>query len=150
MHIYIAADHAGYALKEVLIDYVRDELGHSIDDLGAHELLEDDDYPDLIAPVAHAVVADNDAGTDAMGIIIGGSGQGEAMAANRVPRARAIVYYGGDHDIVRLGREHNDANILSLGARFVTIEDAKNACNLFLDTFFSEESRHVRRIQELN
>jgi ribose 5-phosphate isomerase B len=82
----------------------------------------------------------------AFGIIIGGSGQGEAMCANRVVGIRAAVFYGGASEIVRLAREHNDANILSLGARFVSIEEAKESVHIFLTTPFSDAPRHARRL----
>jgi len=154
MRIFIASDHTGLALKATLAEYLAGE----VEDLGAHELSPEDDYPDLVRPCAEKV-----AGTPgSMGIVIGGSGQGEAMAANRVPGVRAAVFYGqvrargaidaegapalDGYDIVRLAREHNDANVLSIGARFVADEEAKEAVRIFLETPFSGMERHARRI----
>ena len=142
--IYIGSDHAGYELKEKLKVFLKD-LGYKVTDKGAFKLDSGDDYPDFIVPVAEAVASD----PESFGIILGGSGQGEAISANKIDGIRAIEYYGGDPEIIKLGREHNDANILSLGARFVTEEDAKEAVNLFLNTKFSEEKRHIRRINEI-
>lgn len=144
MKIFIGTDHAGFELKQKLVPFLQ-SLGHEVVDFGADEYKEGDDYPDFIAPVAKAVSADS----AVRGIILGGSGQGEAMVANRFPHVRAAVYYGGTLDIVRLSREHNDANILSLGARFLTEEEAKGVVNLWLNTPFSGEERHVRRIEKL-
>lgn len=145
MKIYLGADHAGFELKEKIIPFLK-ELGHEVEDMGAHTLEALDDYPDFIRPVAEAVA--RDAGS--RGIIIGGSGQGEAMCANRVPGARAAVYYGGAVDIVVLSREHNDANILSLGARFIEESEAQDVVKLWLDTPFSGDERHVRRIKKID
>jgi ribose 5-phosphate isomerase B len=145
MKIYIGTDHAGYELKQKLVPFIQ-SLGHEMVDFGADEYNESDDYPDFIAPVAKAVSED----ASARGIILGGSGQGEAMAANRFPNVRAAVYYGGTLDIVRLSREHNDANILSLGARFLSEDEAKAAVELWLNTPFSGEERHVRRIEKID
>ncbi len=144
MKIYIGTDHAGFELKQKLIPFIQ-SLGHEIVDCGAHEYNKGDDYPDFIAPVAKEVSADE----NARGIILGGSGQGEAMAANKFPHVRAAVYYGGTLDIARLSREHNDANILSLGARFLTEDEAKAAVELWLSTPFSREERHVQRIEKI-
>lgn len=141
MKVYLATDHAGFSLKEDIKGLLLHE-GHDVEDLGAHELTEDDDYPDFIAPCAEHV--SNEEGS--IGIIFGGSGQGEAMVANRQKGVRAVVYYGGSLDIVSLGREHNNANMLSLGARFVTREEAEEAVRLFLLIQFSGEERHTRRI----
>lgn len=144
MKIYIGTDHAGFELKQKLVPFLQ-SLGHEAVDFGAHEYNENDDYPDFIAPVAKEVSAD----PATHGIILGGSGQGEAIVANKFPYVRAAVYYGGTLDIVRLSREHNDANILSLGARFLTEEEAKSAVELWLNTSFSGEERHARRIEKI-
>jgi ribose 5-phosphate isomerase B len=105
-----------------------------------------DDYPNFILPCAKKVAAT----PESRGVVLGGSGQGEAMAANRIKGVRAAVYYGGPMDIIKLSRLHNDANVLSLGARFVSVEEAQSALELWLKTPFSEEERHARRIQELD
>lgn len=154
--IYIGSDHAGYKLKEKLKIYIVEKLGYEVDDKGAFALNNDDDYPDYVKPVAIAV-ASNDIN---IGIIIGGSGQGEAMCANKVKGVRAVVYYGGKSfqrdlngnkmGIVAGARLHNNANILSLGARFVSTRSAKRAVKKFLETSFSNDERHIRRINKLN
>ena len=141
MKILIAADHAGFALKGTLIDYLR-TLGYDAEDLGAHELNPDDDYPDFMTPLAKRVADE----FGSRGILVGGSGQGEAMCANRIPGIRAAVFYGGSLELVRLAREHNDANILSLGARFVAEHEAEEAVRTFLETTFSDSPRHARRL----
>ena len=146
MKIYIGTDHAGYDLKEKLKQFLIEDLGHDVIDFGADSFDEGDDYPDFIVPVAK-VVAD-DAGS--FGIILGGSGQGEAMSANREHGVRAAVYYGGPKEIVTLSREHNNANILSLGARFVSLEEVKDVVKLWLGTEFSGNERHQRRIDKLD
>ncbi|MBI5078254.1 MAG: RpiB/LacA/LacB family sugar-phosphate isomerase [Candidatus Yonathbacteria bacterium] len=145
MRIYIGTDHAGFELKESLIPFLR-ARGHEVEDIGAHKFDSLDDYPDFIRPVAENVARD----PKSRGIILGGSGQGEAMCANRVPGARAAVYYGGTVDIVVLSREHNDANILSLGARFIEEDEAKEVVRVWLETPFSGDERHERRIQKLD
>ena len=121
MKIFIGADHAGFGLKEKLVDYLR-ELDFEVEDKGAFELNEGDDYTDFVAPVAEAV---SEGTEDTRGIILGGSGQGEAMLANRFNGVRTAIYYGGDLEMVRLSRDHNNANVLSLAARFLTEEEAK-------------------------
>ena len=143
MQIFIGSDHAGYEMKESLREYLL-EIGHSVEDMGAFSHDDNDDYPDFITPVAEAV-ADN---ADSIGIILGGSGEGEAMCANRISGVRATAYYGGNEEIVRLAREHNDANILSLGARFMSVAEATEAVDLFIHTDFSREQRHIRRIEK--
>mgnify|MGYP001582814682 CR=1 FL=1 len=120
MKIHIASDHAGFELKEKLIPYLK-ELGHEVNDFGPSSYDKNDDYPDFIRPLALAV-AEN---TDDRGIILGKSGQGEAMCANRVKGVRAAVFYGGNKELLKLSREHNDANVLAVGAGFVTEEEAK-------------------------
>ncbi len=156
MKIFIATDHAGFEMKNQIKNYLMDlELGYEVVDMGALVDDENDDYPDFVLPLAESV-AQNEG---SMGIIFGGSGQGEAMCANRVSGIRAGVFYGQElqkegadnvdsFEIVKLMREHNDANILSIGARFVSVDEAKFACELFLNTKFSGEERHVRRISK--
>ena len=145
MRICIASDHAGFELKQALGAYLREE-GHEVADMGPHELVPGDDYPNYCIPLAKAVAGD----ADLLGIVIGFSGQGEAIAANRVKGARAAVYYGGPEEILRLSREHNNANVLSLGAKFLSVEEAKEAVSIWLSTDFSHGERHVRRINELD
>lgn len=144
MTIILAADHAGYKHKEALKAFLESK-GHQVLDVGAHELREDDDYPVFMAAAAIKVASDMKGETKA--IIFGGSGQGEAVVANRFPGVRAAVWYGGSMDIVKLSREHNNANILSIGARFVTEDEVKKAAELWLATPFSGEDRHARRIE---
>ncbi|OHA80104.1 MAG: ribose-5-phosphate isomerase [Candidatus Yonathbacteria bacterium RIFCSPHIGHO2_01_FULL_51_10] len=145
MKIIIGTDHAGFELKEELARFLA-ELGHEVEDMGAYILDGSDDYPDSIGRVARVIAAD----TSARGVILGGSGQGEAIAANRVHGVRAAVYYGGPIEIVRLSRAHNDANVLSFGARFISTEEAKEALTVWLHEPFTGEERHVRRIQEID
>lgn len=145
MQIYIASDHAGFELKGKLVEFLKGQ-GKEIEDLGPSIYMEGDDYPDFILPLAQKVAQNK----DSFGIVIGASGQGEAMAANRVKGVRAAVYYGMPQALIKLSREHNDANVLSLGARFLSEEDAKTAVELFLTTPFSGEERHVRRIAKLD
>ena len=144
MKIHIATDHAGLELKNTIRDYLK-EKGHDVTDHGAHEYDALDDYPDFIFPCAHAVASD----TDSKGIILGGSGQGEAMAANRVKGVRAAVFYNGPDEIIKLSREHNDANILSLGARFMTEKEIYDILEMWLNEPFGG-GRHQRRIEKLD
>jgi ribose 5-phosphate isomerase B len=141
MKIYLASDHAGFELK-VALKIMLVEEGHEVEDFGAHQYEPEDDYPDTVTKVATAVASD----PESRGIVLGGSGQGEAMACNRIKGARAAVYYGGPNEILRVSREHNNANILSLGARFMTEKEAKSAVTEWLSTPFSNEERHVRRL----
>ncbi|HVY72511.1 MAG TPA: RpiB/LacA/LacB family sugar-phosphate isomerase [Candidatus Paceibacterota bacterium] len=145
MKIYIASDHAGFELKQKLINFLR-EQGRDVEDLGPSIYIEGDDYSDTIVPLA-VNVAQNKGSS---GIAIGGSGQGEAMVCNRAPGVRAAVYYGGSHEVLTLSRQHNDANVLALGARFMLEEEAKEAVSLWLETPFSNDERHVRRIAKLS
>lgn len=145
MKIHIGADHAGYNLKEILKPYVQ-SLGHEVVDHGAYDEDPGDDYPDFIEPVATSVSDDN----ASRGIVIGGSGQGEAMDANRFKGVRATEYYGGNLNVVKISREHNDANILSIGARFVGDHEAMQAVKIFLETEFSGDARHERRIEKID
>ena len=144
MKIYIAADHAGFNLK----NYLKKQLladGYDIEDCGAFNFDPLDDYPDFIIPAAEKVANQ----PNSRGIIIGGSGQGEAMAANRIQGVRAAVYYDGPIDIVKLSRLHNNANILSLGARFLSVERATEILNIWLAEKFEGE-RHENRINKLD
>ena len=142
--VFLASDHAGYELKSALTAFLT-EHGYVLDDVGPISYDAADDYPDTIGPLARAVADDK----NSAGIAIGGSGQGEAIVCNRLPGVRAAVYYGGNLDIIKLSREHNDANVLSLGARFISQQEAKEAVLLWLTTEFSNEERHVRRIAKL-
>ncbi len=143
--LFFASDHAGFELKSILIEYVK-SLGYESIDKGDFSPEPKDDYPDFISLAAREVSSD----PSSKAIVIGGSGQGEAIVANRFPNVRAAVWYGGSLDIIKLSREHNDANVLSLGARFVSVEEAKVAINLWLETSFSDEARHLKRIQEID
>jgi len=145
MTIHLASDHAGFEDKEVLKTYLT-EKGYDVADHGVYALDPDDDYPDFIYPCAKAVSLDS----ESKGIIFGGSGQGEAMVANKVTGIRAVVYYGGNEEIITLSREHNDANILSLAVRFLSSEEVVRVSELWLTTSFSGDERHVRRIQKIH
>ena len=155
MLILFAADHAGFELKNTLVSYVR-ELGYQVEDLGADALDEKDDYPEIMARAARRVSEDPD---NTKAIILGASGQGEAIVANRFPNVRATVFYGPLKDktaterqygdILRLGRQDNNANVLSLAGRFLNTEDAKAATVLWLETPFSNEERHARRVTQI-
>ena len=144
MKIHIATDHAGLDLKNIIRDYLISK-GHEVTDHGAHEYDALDDYPDYIFPCAKAVASD----LESRGIILGGSGQGEAMAANRVKGVRAAVFYNGPVEIVKLSREHNNANILSLGARFMTEDEIYGVIEMWVDESFGG-GRHQRRIDKLD
>lgn len=152
MKIYIGTDHAGLAQKEKIIEYLR-ENGYEVIDQGAYEYDEEDDYPDYVIPVAREV-SKNPQNTK--GIILGGSGQGEAITANRFPNVRAVVFYGNMTSLtsnvtnLELSRSHNDANILSIGSRFVSAEEAIEAVETWLNTSFSNGERHKRRINKID
>lgn len=149
----MGADHAGFELKETLKRWLETH-DYEVVDHGSYELDDGDDYPDFCAPVAQAVSLDTE---DAKGIVIGGSGQGEAIVCNRFPRVRAVVFNGqyapaDGRDVpeeIVISRQHNDANVLSLGARFLSEEEAIEAVELWLETDFSGEERHARRIEKI-
>lgn len=161
MKLALTTDHTGYEPLKDLQRYLEAE-GHDCRNFGPKKFVKDDDYPDFIRPAAEAVAK----GDYQMGIILGGSGQGEAMAANRVSGVRCAVFYGpavprkvvdangrvshNPYEIIKLSRLHNDANMLSLAARFVSLEDMKQVIKLWLETDFSGEDRHRRRIDKID
>ena len=140
MRVHIGSDHAGFDLKKFLVAALRED-GHDVVDHGPEAYDAEDDYPVYCIPTAEATVADD----GALGVVIGGSGNGEQMSANKVNGVRAALAY--DPDTARLGREHNDANVISLGARMHTEEEAIELVRLFLATPFSGDPRHARRIR---
>lgn len=141
--IYIASDHAGFELKQKLIAHLK-EQDQEVEDCGPKAFDKEDDYPDFIYPCA-VKVAQN---PGSMGIVIGHSGQGEAIVANKAKGIRAAVYYGGHEDIISLSRQHNNANVLALGAAFITSEQAERAVDLWVETGF-DGGRHQRRIEKI-
>jgi len=141
--IVLATDHAGFELKEHVKRFLI-KKGYDIKDFGALEYDGLDDYPDFILPAAKYISEHK-----LIGIIFGGSGQGEAMAANRIKGIRAAVFYNGPNEIVELSRLHNNANILSIGARFVNNQEAEKVIELWLSTDF-EQGRHEKRINKLD
>lgn len=145
--VYMASDHAGFHLKEELKKHIEENLGYSVKDFGARKFDKQDDYPDFISALALEIY--NKKGK-VKGIILGGSGQGEAIVANRHSYVRAGVVACSNPELVKLLREHNDANVLSLGARFINLNFAKQAVELFLNTPFSQEERHIRRINKID
>lgn len=145
MKIYVASDHAGFERKRELLDFLV-EKGLEVYDCGPQEYNHEDDYPDYVSIAANQVSLDPE---NSRGVIMGFSGQGEAMVANRFPNVRCAVFYGGTKHILTLSREHNDANMLSLGAHFVTTVEAKQAVEMWLHTEFTNEERHVRRIKKI-
>ena len=145
MIIHIATDHAGFKHKQAVVDWLISE-GYEVVDHGADEFDPLDDFPDFISRAA-AVVSQNPRGT--RGIIFGGSGQGEAMVANRYPHVRAAVFYGGEESIPTLARQHNDSNVLSIGARFVDIDVTKRVIWEWLHTESFGEDKYHRRNQKI-
>ncbi len=160
MKIAVTTDHGGYEALQQLKPYL-ESLGHEVVDYGPKSLDMNDDYPDLIFPAAKAVAA----GECKRGIIMGLSGNGEAMAANRIKGVRCALFQGpvtakrqsgsepssGDpYEIVRLSRDHNDSNMLSLSGRFLTLDEMKQAIQIWLETPFSGAERHARRIAKLD
>lgn len=140
MKVAIANDHAGYPLKVTVLDHLR-HLGHEVEDLGSHST-EPVDYPPLCAECARRVVS----GAAEVGIVIGGSGQGEQISANKVHGARAALCH--DEYTARLARRHNNANVLALGARILAPELANDIVDIFLSTSF-EGGRHEARLAEV-
>lgn len=142
--IVLATDHAGFKLKEAVKKSLL-ELGLEVKDFGALEYESTDDYPDFINPAAK-FISEND---NTMGIIFGGSGQGEAMAANRFKGVRAAVFYDGPDEIINLSRLHNNANVLSFGSRFIDADRAIELIKKWLSVEF-EGGRHQKRIEKLD
>jgi ribose 5-phosphate isomerase B len=142
--IFIASDHAGFELKQKIIAHLTD-TDQEVEDCGPFKIDPDDDYPDFIYPCA-VRVAQN---PGSMGIVIGMSGQGEAIVANKAKGIRAALYYGGHEDIIKLSRQHNNANVLSLGAKFLTTEQVERAIDLWIETGF-DGGRHQRRIEKID
>lgn len=161
MKVYFASDHAGFEAKNRLVEFVRDHLGCEVEDCGALTDDPQDDYPEIIAIAARKLSEDVAAGRDSRAIVAGGSGQGEAIVANRFKGVRCALYYGDPGseqvdasgkrlDILISTREHNSANALSLGLRFLTLDQAKAAVARWLAAPFPGEARHARRIAQID
>ncbi len=160
--IYLATDHAGFELKEEVKEFLQKE-GYEVEDCGALQFDKDDDYPDFISKAAEAVSKDPE---NSRGIIFGGSGQAEMMVANKFRGVRCALFYAAvapvraadvtgrmsvdPYEMIRLTREHNNANMLSIGVRFVTNEEALKVAKLWLDAPFPADERHVRRIEKIH
>lgn len=142
MRIYLGSDHAGFDLKNHLVTWLAAQ-GHEPVDCGPHEYDAQDDYPPYVLLAAAKVAEDK----DSLGIVIGGSGNGEAIAANKVDGVRAALAWS--EETARLGREHNNANVVSIGARMHSEEEAARFVEIFVGTPFSDEERHNRRIAML-
>jgi ribose 5-phosphate isomerase B len=139
VRVYLGSDHAGFELKNHLAEHLKG-AGHDVVDVGPHVYDALDDYPPFCIEAASRVVADE----DSLGVVIGGSGNGEQIAANKVPGCRAALAY--NTDLAKLAREHNNAQVVSLGARMHTPEEAAAIVDAFVSTSFSEDVRHIRRI----
>lgn len=161
MKVFLGTDHAGFALKETVKAFLK-KNNYEVEDCGAYEFDKNDDYPDFVGKAAEGVSKD----IESMGIVFGGSGQGEAIVANKYPGVRCALFYTpaippGVTDIsgtkstdpfemLKLTREHNNANVLSLGVRFLTEQAALQAVELFLTSPYTEEERHQRRIDKIS
>ena len=159
--IYLATDHTGFELKEKVKKFLKKE-GYEVEDCGAYEYNKDDDYPDFISKAAENISKDPD---NSKGIILGGSGQAEMMTANKFKGVRCALFYAAiapvraaditgrmssdPFEMIRLTREHNNANMLSIGVRFVTDEEAVKVAKLWLNEPFPGNERHVRRIEKI-
>ena len=139
MRVHIGGDHAAYELLGELVTFLEAE-GHEVTNHGPHDYDAEDDYPVFVLRAAQAVAAD----PESLGVVLGGSGNGEQMAANKVPGIRAALAY--DAELAQLAREHNNAQVVSIGARFTAPELAKEIVRTFLATPFSQAPRHARRI----
>ena len=143
MRIHFGADHAALELKEAMVAHVR-SLGHEPVDHGAFSYDAEDDYPSFVIPAAQAVVAE----PDSLGIVLGGSGNGEQMAANKVKGVRAALAYSTE--TAELARRHNDARVIGIGSRMTAVEEAKRIVEVFVATRFPAEERHLRRVTQLD
>ena len=146
MRIHIATDHAGLEFSQDLQRHLR-VAGHDVIDHGPSSYDPLDDYPSFCINAALAVVVDQAAGVECLGIVFGGSGNGEQMAANKVTGARAALVWS--ESTALLARQHNDANLISIGARQHTVDEAKHLIDMFIAEPFSDEERHARRIAQL-
>jgi ribose 5-phosphate isomerase B len=143
--IHVATDHAGFVAKEEIRLWLESE-GFKVVDHGARQFDGSDDFPDFIVLAARAV---SESPNQTRAIIFGGSGQGEAMMANRLKNVRAVVCYRFDSEIIRLSRTHNDSNVLSFGARFVLVEEMKQAIEIWLSTPVENDPKRARRNQKI-
>ena len=143
MRIHIGSDHAGLELKAALVEYLQTK-GHEVTDHGPHEYDAVDDYPDFCIPAAIATAADS----TSLGIVLGGSGNGEQIAANKVKGVRAALAWSVE--TAKLARDHNNANVVGIGGRMHTIEECKTIIDAFVETPFSNDERHVRRINKIS
>jgi ribose 5-phosphate isomerase B len=146
MRIHIATDHAGLEFSEDLQQHLRG-AGHEVVDHGPTSYDAEDDYPSFCINAASAVVRDQAAGIETLGVVFGGSGNGEQIAANKVTGVRAALVW--NTSTAELAREHNDANVISIGARQHTLDEAKSFIDTFIATPFSGAERHARRIAQL-
>ncbi len=160
MKVYLGTDHTGLELKGKIIEFLSG-LGYETVDSGAYELNKDDDYPDFIAKAAEGVSKDE----GSMGVVFGGSGQGEAMVSNKFPNVRCALFYSlavpekaidisgtestDPYEMLKLTRAHNNSNMLSIGMRFLTEEQILKAIRIFLEAPFTGEERHKRRIEKI-
>ena len=142
MRVYLGSDHAGFELKAAIIAWLG-EAGHEAVDCGPASYDPEDDYPVFVLRAAEGVIGD----PGSLGIVIGGSGNGEQIASNKVPGVRAALAWTAE--TAQLARQHNDANVLSLGARMYSTEDAVSFAKVFVETPFSGEPRHARRLAEV-
>lgn len=145
MKIFLGSDHRGYNLKEKIRDWLF-QWGYQCENMGAYHLNPKDDYPDFVSRVAEKVSQNP---RNSRGIVLGASGQGEAILANKYKGVRATVYYGGPEEIVRLSQKHNNANVFSLGAAFLDEATAQRAIKIWLETKFSRAKRHQRRLKKI-
>jgi ribose 5-phosphate isomerase B len=161
--IYLASDHAGFDLKEIVKIFLQDiknknrsedivsnlDINFQIVDFGAYAHIDTDDYTEYMHKAGHDLSIDYNSNRNSVAIVFGGSGEGEAMVMNRYDGVRCTTYYGGDLEIIKLGRLHNDANALSFGARFISPEECIKGLEIFLNTEF-EKGRHLVRVEKID